>query len=114
MDWINNIIIPSIMLIIYSIIIGGIAFIIIRFLLRLWKQKIKFILRYSLLHTKYDEIIIKECYDAIEKKWNNYEFKMHLLKNDFSWDEIYELMFIYDKIKSEIGFNELKGGFKRK
>lgn len=117
MDWMINVIIPAIQIIIYLIIAIIILFPLIKFLIRYWSQKLKFFLRYSIFRNKYDDLMVTLCAEAIDKKWNNIQFKMHLLKEGYAKTEIYEIMYIYNKVMREMGIRDdsnLKGGFKRK
>lgn len=116
MEWTANVIVPAITLIVYICIIGFILFVVIRFFSRLWKQKLKFSLRYELLRTSPDPLIVEECLEAIEKKWDVIKFKMHLLKRDYSKSDIYEILYIFEKTKREMGIKEnlTERRFKRK
>ena len=106
MDWLTNVIIPALTLLFYIIILGFILFVVIRFFIRLWTQKLKMILRYSIFRTKYDDLIVRECLEAIEKNWNIIKFKMYLLTQGYEKGEIYEILYIYNKIKREMGVKD--------
>lgn len=106
MDYLNQVIVPGIKVLIYIIILGVIFFPLGRFLIRYWNQKFKFFLRYSILRQKYDELLVQECYDAIDNKFDTPQFKMHLLKLNFPKDEVFEILYVFEKIKRTMGIRD--------
>ena len=67
-------------------------------------------MRYDLFRKEYDKVMVDECLDAMEKNMDFYKFQMHLLKTGFKKDEIYEILFIFEKINGQL----MKGGQKIK
>lgn len=105
MDWVKGFLIP----IIEVIFIGGIAsffgFYIFRGLYRTWKQQIKWILKYNIpfIRKPMPEKTILWCMDAIDKGIGFYDVKKILfIENHNNMDQVYETLFIYDKIIKEM------------
>ena len=118
-DFISTILVPAITIIFLICIFGFLLFVIGRFFIRFWRQRLKFFLRYTIFRTKYDDLIVKECIEAINNKADAIKFKMHLLVSGYTTDEIYEILYIFNKVSLEMGIkpvkvinNRMKGGKK--
>ena len=103
-DLLHGLIVPVIQLLFYVCFFGGLAFIITRAVLKLWKQNYKWLLKYHLPFRKQEykkedlEWIVEQS-----KSMDLSQIKMKMLINDYSEDRINEIIFIYNDIEKQSG-----------
>ena len=92
--------IPTIQFLFYICFFGGLAFIVIRAILILWKQKYKFKLKYLRKDYKKEDL---EWIVEQSKSMDLSQIRMKMLVNNYSNDRINEIMFIYNEIERKSG-----------
>lgn len=104
-DIVRNIISPILQL----TLMGGVGLflfvIVYRAVSKQWKQKFKWIWKYSIMRKKYDDKTIKWVLDAIDSGRDYWELKKILLIKNIEENRINEVMWIYLKT-----LKQLKGG----
>jgi len=116
MEWINGFLIP----IVEVTIIGGILTFIGYYFWRAfdsaWSKSVKFVFKYKLLRRKYPEKTVSWIVESMDKGLTYHDTRKLLMLKMIPMKQIYETMFIYDRVEDELnkqGGQKNGGEFKR-
>lgn len=105
MDWVKGFFIPIVELTFIGAFGIFIIFIVIRAYNKVYKTKLKWFLKYTIMRNEYNPVHVKCVLDAMEKEMDYYDAKKFLMIKGIRMETVDEIMWIYDKI-----FKELQGG----
>ena len=103
--FLENWLIPSVEILVIIGIIGFITIVIFRALYIKWNRIWRFKLQYGLFKGKVDPIKSEWIIEAIGKGLHRDKIRMKLLLAGFKGEDVYEMMYLYDKF-----YKQMKGG----
>lgn len=99
MAFLDNVLIPIIKTAFILGILGYICYVIARFMQRYYNQRLKFIIKYKVLKKPVPDSYVAWILEAMQKRMSREKVKMHLLMYDVNFDIIFEILYLYDKLK---------------
>lgn len=103
MPFVQTFLVPIVSLCFLGGIISWISFVSYREISRLWKQQTKWIFKYKVMRKSYPEKTIAWCLGCFDEGIGYYDAKKLLLvKNGNNLDQVYETLYIYDQLISEL------------
>jgi len=115
-NWTEGFLIP----LVKTVFMGGIILFIVYYLYKAfhnsWIHQTKFFLKYKIMRNKYPDATVRWCMECINEGVGYYDAKKILFlnydsKNQNGMEEIYETLWIFDQILTEMN-KSIKGGVK--
>jgi hypothetical protein len=105
-SWMTNFLIPLFEITFFLGLVSWIGFYVGRGFFRNWQQRWKWFFKFSIMRKPYPEKAMRWSFDAIEKNLGYYDAKkMLFVNNGENMDQVYETLYIYDKLQIELSKN---------
>jgi disulfide oxidoreductase YuzD len=101
-NWIKDFFVPLLKALVIVAVFGTILILMIYYIRKYYKIKAKWFIRYGLLRRKYDPDIVKFCVEYIDIDRSYYDVKKIMLINNFTDDELYNVLYIFKKISKQM------------